>query len=123
MEEKIVLTGNIPKNLFVNADDIKATREQHPETFGEVLYLLNNELFKMKVVWYGENFVDNKGEEFWFKGILFKSDGTLSIRDKDETIRVIMSGISYPLMWQIIESELKLWRNNEKNRTYTCNRI
>lgn len=97
--------------------------QQEPETFGEILFLLRKKINEMKVVWYGDCFVDKKEEEFWFKGILFNSNHTLAIRDNNENIRVIMSGISYPLMWQIIESDLKLWRNNEKNRTYTCNSI
>lgn len=92
-------------DIIENAKEVK----QAPETFGELLMLLRKEADKMNVVWLGERGVDNKGEEFWFEGVLFKSNGTLSIRDKDESIRVIMC-ISYQLMWQIIESDLNRYR-------------
>ena len=36
MKERIVIEGNIPKKLFINADGIKATKEQVPESWEEL---------------------------------------------------------------------------------------
>ena len=39
MTERIVLSGKMPKNFYVNSDDIIATREQLPETFEDLTKL------------------------------------------------------------------------------------
>lgn len=43
MNERLVIEGNIPKNLFINADNIKTTREKIPETFAELKDLYKEE--------------------------------------------------------------------------------
>ena len=82
--------------------------EQVPETFADVYKLLVDKLQELKIVWYGDKFIDNKNEEFWVKGVLFSADKTLSIRDNNDKIRVIMANIDYPLMWQLIKTTLSI---------------
>lgn len=36
MKERIIITGNVPKNFYVNSDDIIAIREKVPETFEDL---------------------------------------------------------------------------------------
>lgn len=82
-----------------------------PETFAELKTLFLDKLKELNVMWFGDRFVENKSEAFWVKGILFKADKTLSIRD-DNDIRVIMTNIDYPLMWLLIQATLNIKSNH-----------
>ena len=94
-------------NACVECFNINGEKEQVPETFEELKTLFLDELKELNVMWFGDRFVENKSEEFWVKGILFKADKTLSIRDDNDNIRVIMTNIDYPLMWLLIQTTLK----------------
>lgn len=83
-----------------------------PTMFEEVKALFLNKLAELNVMWFGDRFVENKSEEFWVKGILFKADKTLSIRDDNDNIRVIMTNIDYPLMWALIQTTLNIKSNH-----------
>ena len=83
-----------------------------PESFSELKKLFLNKLNELNVMWFGDRFVENKSEEFWAKGILFKADKTLSIRDDNDNIRVIMTNIDYPLMWALIQTTLNIKSNH-----------
>lgn len=91
---------------FIDVDNkiYKAEFIKEPESFAELKTLFLDKLKELNVMWFGDRFVENKSEEFWVKGILFKADKTLSIRDDNDNIRVIMTNIDYPLMWQIIKN-------------------
>lgn len=86
--------------------------EQVPENFSELKTLFLDKLKELNVMWFGDRFVENKSEEFWVKGILFKADKTLSIRDDNDNIRVIMTNIDYPLMWALIQTTLNIKSNH-----------
>ena len=83
-----------------------------PENFAELKTLFLDKLKELNVMWFGDKFVENKNEEFWVKGILFKADKTLSIRDDNDNIRVIMTNIDYPLMWLLIQTTLNIKSNH-----------
>lgn len=94
-------------NKIYKAEFIKA-----PESFAELKTLFLDKLKELNVMWFGDRFVENKSEEFWVKGILFKADKTLSIRDDNDNIRVIMTNIDYPLMWLLIQTTLNIKSNH-----------
>lgn len=127
MKERIVI--EIPKDMCDNCDSCdKPTSAQiecyleklrqvyetvkEPESFAELKTLFLDKLKELKVEWFGDRFVENKSEEFWAKGILFKEDKTLSIRDDNDNIRVIMTNIDYPLMWLLIQTTLNIKSNH-----------
>ena len=83
-----------------------------PTMYEEVKALFLDKLKELNVMWFGDKFVENKNEEFWVKGILFKADKTLSIRDDNDNIRVIMTNIDYPLMWLLIQTTLNIKSNH-----------
>ena len=83
-----------------------------PENFAELKTLFLDKLKELNVMLFGDKFVENKNEEFWVKGILFKADKTLSIRDDNDNIRVIMTNIDYPLMWLLIQTTLNIKSNH-----------
>lgn len=87
MKERIVIEGNMPKNLYINADDIKATREQIPETWIELLELCAKyeELDTVDFI--------------LIKGVWFNKDGEVKIGEE-----VITEKMSAANMWQIIKS-------------------
>lgn len=86
--------------------EFKRKIEQVPESFAELKALFLDKLKELNVEWFGDRFVENKSEEFWVQGILFKAAKTLSIRDDNDNIRVIMTNIDYPLMWVLIQTTL-----------------
>lgn len=112
MKERIAVENKafLNKTDFVCIEDIvkdlkvEYKIERVPESFAELKKLFLDKLNELNVMWFGDRFVENKSEEFWVKGILFKADRTLSIRDNNDNIRVIMTNIDYPLMWQIIKN-------------------
>ena len=127
MKDKIVI--EIPKDMCDNCNScdrptsaqiecyLEESRQlyetvKEPETFEELKALFLDKLKELNVMWFGDRFVENKSEEFWVKGILFKADKTLSIRDDNDNIRVIMTKIDYPLMWLLIQTTLNTKPNH-----------
>lgn len=104
-------SGTLYDFLSCCVEDKEYKKEQVPETFAELKTLFLDKLKELNVMWFGDKFVENKSEEFWVKGILFKADKTLSIRDDNDNIRVIMTNIDYPLMWLLIQTTLNIKSN------------
>ena len=77
-----------------------------PETFQELRDLLLNKLQKLKVMLFDTGIRKGYDEEIWVRGICFKKDNTVSVRVKDNDIRIIMVGVEYALMWEMIKSIL-----------------
>lgn len=111
MKEIIVVDNKafLNKTDFVCIEDIvkdlkvEYKIEQVPETLGQVAFLLRQKLQENNRDWYIETHIDRHKQEFRFMGILFSSDKTLSIKINGADV-VVMTNISYPLMWQIIKS-------------------
>lgn len=107
---------NCPQKYSVNGNCLHIEKdlviEQVPKNFAELKTLFLDKLKELNVMWFGDRFVENKSEEFWVKGILFKTDKTLSIRDNNDNIRVIMTNIDYPLMWLLIQTTLNIKSNH-----------
>lgn len=78
-------------------------KDQMPETFQELLFLLEDRLQKMNVMLFDNKETTRIKNEFWIKGIMFSRDNTLSIKYNDNIIP-FMWNVSYPLMWEIIKS-------------------
>lgn len=107
-----VATSEGWKHIDTEIKNFVYETEQVPETFEELKTLFLDKLKELNVMWFGDRFVENKSEEFWVKGILFKADKTLSIRDDNDNIRVIMTNIDYPLMWALIQTTLNIKSNH-----------
>ncbi len=91
---------------FIDPDNeiYKAEFLRLPETFEELSNMLWLNLKNLGVLFYNLRTDCNGG--FWFKGVLFQRNYTLSIEDEDGHICVIMTGISYPLMWLLIKTQI-----------------
>lgn len=102
MKERIVLTGKIPKNFYINSDDIIATREQVPESFAELKELcleLNNKIKDISVncvynehiliQWYNDDNTD----------IDIYKDGTIFVEN-----HLVADNRTPQQMWQIIKA-------------------
>lgn len=76
-----------------------------PENFQELKELLLRRLQEFKVQLFDTG-VTNDEDEIWVTGIRFRKDKTIAIRIKDDIPRVIMVGVNYSLMWELIKSIL-----------------
>jgi hypothetical protein len=77
-----------------------------PENFQELRELLLNKLQELKVMLFDTGIRKGYDEEIWVRGICFKKDNTVSVRVKENDIRVIMVGVDYSLMWEMIQTIL-----------------
>lgn len=101
---KVLTSGSrFPANGYFTFYKEDVEVEQVPETLGQVAFLLRQKLQENNRDWYIETHIDRHEQEFRFMGILFSSDKTLSIKINGADV-VVMTNISYPLMWQIIKS-------------------
>ena len=100
MKERIVISGKMPKNFYVNSDDIIATREQVPETWEELKELCKDleGLYKN----YNIEVFDDAIFVLDSKIILLKvyDDGEI----KDSGSEVIAENRTPQQMWQIIKN-------------------
>jgi hypothetical protein len=76
-----------------------------PENFQELKELVFYRLQELNAQLFDTGITNNK-DEIWVRGICFSKDNTISVRIKDNVIRVIMVGVDYALMWENIKSIL-----------------
>ena len=102
MKEIIVIEGNIPKNLYINADNIKAIREQVPETFEELRELCK-ELEGKKIITTSTG-ITIEDDCIEFHGLQFLKSGIICHETEIDEGLAIRLNRTPQQMWNIIKS-------------------
>ena len=102
MKEIIVIEGNIPKNLYINADNIKAIREQVPETFEELKELCE-ELEGKKIITTSTGIII-EDDCIEFHGLQFLKSGIICHETEIDEGLAIRLNRTPQQMWNIIKS-------------------